>query len=214
MTDWEGRADELAARELAADRPTGWFEPLWSGGAAGDHDMPWSRTDPHPFLADWLRQRRIDPGLQVVVVGCGLGADAEHLAGLGAAVTGFDVSPTAIRMDGERDSDVQYAVADLFALPDDWRASFDLVVEIYTVQALPRRVRTAAIAAVRSLVAPGGTLFAVQRIRRDDEPDTAPPPWPLTRAEMEQLAGGWTVDELDTPTISGSTQWRLVARAV
>jgi protein-L-isoaspartate O-methyltransferase len=35
-------------------------------------------------------------GKRALVVGCGLGYDAEFLARLGYAVTGFDVAPTAI----------------------------------------------------------------------------------------------------------------------
>ena len=59
------------------------------------------------------------------------------------------------------------------------------MVEIYTVQALPRSLRAQATAAVADLVAPGGTLVAIQSILgEDDDPDEGPP-WPLTRAEIE-----------------------------
>jgi hypothetical protein len=42
--------------------------------------------------------------------------------------------------------------------PAGWRGGFDLVLESLTVQSLPRQLRPAAIARVRELVAPGGTL--------------------------------------------------------
>jgi hypothetical protein len=88
-------------------------------------------------------------------------------------------------------------VADLLALPPAWRGAFDLVVEIFTVQALPDPPRGDAIAAVASLVAPGGTLFAVQFRHPDDDdpPSTGPdgtgpdgPPFPLTRDTMTSFA--------------------------
>ncbi|MET7395879.1 class I SAM-dependent methyltransferase [Dactylosporangium sp. NPDC005572] len=100
---------------------------------------------------------------RAVVVGCGLGADAEFLAGLGWTTTAFDVSPSAVRTARERfpDSPVEYVVADLFALPEGFAGGFDLVLESMTVQALPRALRERAVAAVRSLVAPGGTLLVI-----------------------------------------------------
>jgi SAM-dependent methyltransferase len=52
-------------------------------------------------------------GRRALVVGCGLGADAEYLAGLGFATTGFDISEAAIRIAQQRHpgSPVHYLVA-------------------------------------------------------------------------------------------------------
>jgi hypothetical protein len=72
-------------------------------------------------------------------------------------------------------------------LPAEWRSAFDLVVEIVTVQALPPDLHPAAIAAVRSLVAPGGRLVVMGWAPEPDEPPPAPP-WPLSRAELESFA--------------------------
>ena len=102
-------------------------------------------------------------GRRALVVGAGLGFDAEHLAALGFATTAFDVAPTAVAMARERapGSAVDYRVADLLDLPREWDGAFDLVVEIITVQALPEELRAPATAAIASTVAPGGTLFVV-----------------------------------------------------
>ncbi|ACQ80340.1 Methyltransferase type 11 [Beutenbergia cavernae DSM 12333] len=166
--------------------PTGWFEELWSSATAGDVTMPWDRGDPHPALASWTNDR--DPGTAsgtAVVVGCGLGADAEYLARLGYETTAFDISPTAVAAARERHpgSPVTYAVGDLLELPRAWLHAFDLVVEIYTVQAVNRSVRSELTAGVRSLVASSGTLLAIQAIAVEGDDDG--PPWPLTRAEIE-----------------------------
>jgi 2-polyprenyl-3-methyl-5-hydroxy-6-metoxy-1,4-benzoquinol methylase len=77
------------------------------------------------------------------VVGCALGADAEHVAGLGYATTAFDVAPTAVRLARERypASPVHYVVADLLDPPEEWTRAFDLVVEIITAQSLPEPYR-------------------------------------------------------------------------
>ena len=154
-----------------------------------------------------------------MVVGCGLGADAEHVAARGFATTAFDISPAAVRLAQDRhpDSPVRYRVTDLLDLPDDLVAAHDLVVEIYTIQALHPSLRAAAVDGVRRLVAPGGTLFVVQIVREDDEPVTEEPPWLLDRAEMEALAG----DGLETESLhrvpnssnpDARDRWRMVLR--
>jgi ubiquinone/menaquinone biosynthesis C-methylase UbiE len=126
-----------------------------------------------------------------VVVGCGLGHDAEFVAGLGFDVVGFDISPAAISTARERypDSPVRYVVADLLDLPEDWTRAFDLVVEIHSVQALPPALRERAASAVTNLVADGGTLVVVAAARDDSGPVSGPP-WLLTGADMNLFGAG------------------------
>lgn len=207
--DWARRADQLAHQSYADGDPTAWFERLYAEGAAGAIDMPWGRTEPHPLLVQWIEQRAAGatPG-RACVVGCGLGADAEYLAGRGWTTTGFDLSPTAIEQASTRDpeSAVHYRVADLLDLPADLVGGFDLVVEIHTLQAMPDPPRADAARGVASLLAPGGTLFVVGF--RDTGTPTAPPPFPLTRDDLARLEVGGVVpgrlDEVDGPL------WRAV----
>jgi hypothetical protein len=186
--DWQRRAGQLAADALAQGEPVGWFEQLFAEGAAGTTTMPWDRREPHPLLADWASGRQLAGECRAVVPGCGLGADAAFLAGLGLSVTGFDVSATAIDLARQRFPGPEFCHANLFALSPLWFRSFDLVVDIYTVQAMPRPVRSAAVAALRQLVAPGGTLLIIQAVLGpDDDPDEGPP-WPMTRPELDSFA--------------------------
>jgi SAM-dependent methyltransferase len=60
--------------------------------------MPWSRTAPHPLLADWTAVTPLSSRRRAVAVGCALGADAEHLARLGFYTLAFDIAPTAIAL--------------------------------------------------------------------------------------------------------------------
>lgn len=191
--DWQQRADELAAISVAAGEPTAWFERLYAAGRAGSVTMPWDRASANVLLQDWASKRQLQgAGRRAVVVGAGLGADAAYLADLGYDTTAFDISPTAVAIASERVSrpDVHFQVADLLALPEVWVGGFDLVVEIYTVQALPRSLRAAATAAVGRLVAAGGTLLAIQAVLGPEEDPSAGPPWPLTREEVEAFAAG------------------------
>ena len=183
--DWEVAAGRLAAESIAGGDPTGWFDRLYAAADAGEIGTPWSRTQPHPLLADWAERRRHDTGT-AVVVGCGLGADAEFLARLGYETTAFDVSPTAVDTARRRHpgSPVRYTTADLLDLPEPWPRAYRLVVEVFTVQALPPSVRPAAMRNVGRLVAPGGTLVAIE-FRADAVTVDDPPPWPLGAAELD-----------------------------
>jgi len=170
------------------DEATAWFEQLYAAAAKGDAEVPWHRDEPRDLLAEWLRE--LDgAGKRAVVVGAGLGTDAEFVAGLGFDTVAFDISPTAIRTARARhpDSRVAYVVADLLDLPAGWRAGFDLVVESITVQSLPVDLHAPATAAVRSLAAPGGTLIVFSGVGEEGEQADGPP-WPLTRSEIDAFA--------------------------
>ena len=191
LRDWDQRADELSTAAIGAGRPTEWFDQLYAEGRSGAVSMPWDRTDPHPLLREWAETQRVDgAGRRAVVVGCGLGADAAYLATRGFDVLGFDLSPTAIEVAQERHGATgpEFRTADLLALPAEWAGAFDLVVEIFTIQALPDPPRADAVHAIAGLVAPEGTLLAVAFRRDGDEPATQGPPYALTRDQVLALA--------------------------
>ena len=193
MTDPDEQASRLAAESLAVQDPTGWFERLYAAAEDGAAVVPWDRGEPHQMLVQWAQARRLDGhGRGALVVGCGLGADAEYAAGLGFDTVAFDVSATAVRTARRRfpDSDVQYLTADLLDPPAHWREAFDLVVECLTVQSLPDPPRREAIARVRDMVRPRGTLIVIASARDEDDGPVHGPPWPLTRAEIDAFATG------------------------
>jgi SAM-dependent methyltransferase len=180
----------LVARALSAGDPTGWFEPLYAAAEEGAAVVPWDRGAPHWLLTAWAERKALNgDGRRALVVGCGLGADAEYIAGRGFAVLAFDISASAIRAARRRfpGSTVDYRVADLLAPPAGWREAFDLVVESQTVQALPDPPRRDAIGSIGRMVAPGGTLVVIALARADGEEAGPWPPWPITRAEVESF---------------------------
>src|SRR5689334_24156879 len=121
------------------------FDGLYVAAGGGGDPLPWDRGGaPQQLLADWADARSLaGAGQRAVVVGCGLGGDAEFLARLGFAVVGFDFSAPAIEAARALNpvSTVDYEVADLLALPPGWVGGYDLVVESLTVQSLPRSIR-------------------------------------------------------------------------
>jgi len=214
MATPEEIARQLAAQAVAADDATAWFERVYAAAEAGETEVPWDRAAPNRLLVQWAIDGRLaGNGRRAVVVGCGLGDDAEFMAGLGFATSAFDISATAVRAARRRypDSLVSYSAADLLSLPAAWLESFDLVVESMTLQALPDPPRAAAIASVGRLVAPGGTLIVIARAREPGDPDDGPP-WALTHAEIDALAGPGLrpvrIEDLRDPGPPSARRWR------
>jgi SAM-dependent methyltransferase len=158
-----------------------WFEAVYARAGKDPARVPWANLVPHSLTKSWVGlQAQGLAGLRVLDVGCGLGDNAEYFAGAGAKVTAFDLVPGAIAWAQQRfpGSNVAYSAADLFATPEAWRQSFDLVHECYTLQALSIELLPKALAALHSLLAPGGHLLIVARAR-DEDAEESGPPWPL-----------------------------------
>lgn len=219
--DPDEQTRSFAGESLAVGDPTGWFERLYSAADVGEAIVPWDRGAPHRLLVEWTKQRDLDgDGRRAVVIGSGLGEDAEYLARRGFATTGFDIAPTAIEGARRRfpDSAVRYLVADLLDLPVRWRGAFDLVIEIFTVQALPVSYHRLATHNVGSLVVPGGTLLviAAARAAAHDAVDIDGPPWPLTRQEIDAFAGYGIepvqIEDIPVPDDPDAHRWRAEFR--
>jgi SAM-dependent methyltransferase len=203
------RVRSLAEGYLSRGEATGWFEQLYTS-ASGDADaIPWADRETNPNLVAWLDRVRMTARGRALVVGCGLGDDAEELARRGWTVTAFDISPTAIKWCRKRfpNTKVQYVAADLLDPPTQWARAFDFVFESYTLQAVPPEVRDKMIPGVGEFVAPGGALLIICR-GRDEQEEQASLPWPLPRSALSPLAKqcGLTersfadfVDEQDDP---------------
>ena len=176
----------MARAAIERGQPLDWFEELYAEASiAGLSVVPWADLKPNPNLLEWLdREGAGRAGNSALVVGCGLGDDAEELARRGFGVTAFDISSSAVAMARRRfpASAVDYAVADLFYPPAGWNEGFDLVQEAYTLQVLPAETRLRAVERISSFVAPGGILLVIARGRDADQP-AGELPWPLTRAE-------------------------------
>ena len=177
---------DLATESLQKDDATGWFETVYTDAKGDSSQVPWAKSTSHPYLQDWLEKYPPQTeGKTAIVIGCGLGDDAEVLAKLGFKVTAFDISPTAISWCQQRfpNSEVNYFVGDLFNLDSSLQHSFDFVFECRTIQALPLKMRSDSIEAVSSLVAEKGTLIVITRYR-DSEAAPDGPPWPLSEGEL------------------------------
>jgi SAM-dependent methyltransferase len=190
MTKSRTLVNEISTDAYDRGDYTGWFENLYAQAQGNLDVVPWADCQVNPWLKDWIESTKLDwLDRQILVVGCGLGDDAEYLAKLGAKVTAFDLSPTAIAWCHQRfpNSHVNYQVVDLFTAPADWHHNFDLVIEIYTIQALPASIRANAIACIGDFVAPNGKLLVVCRGRNSEDLVGELPPFALTQAELNKF---------------------------
>jgi SAM-dependent methyltransferase len=193
--------------------PTGWFERLYADAAQGQAIVPWDRRAPHPLLVEWVERQPARSGCRTLVVGSGLGDDAAFLAARGYRVIAFDISKSAIESARRRfpTTPADFRVADLLNPPAEWAQRFDLVVETYTTQSLPVRLRPIVALHVGRFVAPGGALLVLAVASAGDEPVEGPP-WPLSRADIESFA----VEGLEVASAEfvrdppGTHHWRAV----
>ena len=214
MTAQDPDADvrRLSGEAARNGDPTAWFERLYSDAAQGQAIVPWDRRAPHPLLVEWVERQPATSG-RTLVVGSGLGDDAAFLAAHGYRVIAFDISQSAIESARRRfpTSPVDFRVADLLNPPAEWRQHFDLVVETYTTQSLPVRLRPTVVLHVGRFVAPRGKLVVLAVVRDGDEPVDGPP-WPLSRADIESFAVEGlevlSLEEVRDPP--GTHHWRAV----
>ncbi|MFT5291061.1 MAG: SAM-dependent methyltransferase [Planctomycetota bacterium] len=186
------RTGERARKSIAGGEPMAWFEDLYAEAGGDASNVPWADLAPHPLLAELLNRAGAtgpERESRALVVGCGLGDDLGPCGERGFRVEGFDLSPSAVEWAQKRFPDLadRFHVRDLFRLPGAWDASFQLIVEIYTLQALPLELRRDAFRAIARVLAPGGCLALICRalpagIALDAE--RAGPPWPIAEDEL------------------------------
>jgi 2-polyprenyl-3-methyl-5-hydroxy-6-metoxy-1,4-benzoquinol methylase len=183
------KTQKLAIEALKEGKVTDWFESVYQIANGDPQQIPWAKLEPNSLLRDWLETTKPEgKGKKALVIGCGLGDDAEILTQLGFSVTAFDVAETAIAWCRQRfpQSEVNYLVADLFNLPETWDNYFDLVVEIRTIQSLPVENRDSVLKAIANLIKSQGILFLVTNLRTETEPLQGPT-WAMSFSEVQKL---------------------------
>lgn len=193
------------------DEPTGWFDSIYKE-AKGDYKAVfWADLEPSPYLIEWLKKEVIQKKeKKAIVIGCGVGDDAEALSQFGFDVTAFDISPSAIELCKNRypNSKVQYIVANLFEYPKRWFRSFDVVYECNTIQVLPGKYRVQARESISSLVGNHGYALISCRSRNSGEQEDDIP-LPLDKKEIDafvqedllQEVSFLAYDDTQTPSV-------------
>lgn len=168
------------------DDPLGWFNSIYTD-AKGDHNKVfWADLEPSPYLLQWLKNCSSPKSKKAIVIGCGVGDDAEAISTAGYEVTAFDISPEAIKLCKNRypETKVNYLVQDLFNSPPQWKGNFHLVYECNTIQVLPGKYRVQARDAMISLMAKDAHILVSCRSRlKEKQLDDIP--LPLDKEEID-----------------------------
>ncbi len=183
------------------------FDAIYQQAENDTSLIPWHHNGANPLLVAWLDAEApslIRPGASTVVVGCGLGEDVAELTRRGYDAVGFDICPTAIDWAKKRHPHLAdaFLVADVINPPHSMLRRFDLIIEIYTIQALPVALRIDAVAGITSLMRPHGTLLVICRGRDHETPidEGAGMPYPISPIELcGHMAdcGLWPTREID-----------------
>ncbi len=130
----------------------------------------WLMDRTHAGVTRWgLRHVTIDPGANILDVGCGGGRTVRTLAGMGPKVVGVDYSATSVASATRENADliaggrVDVRQASVSQLPFA-DASFDLVTAVETHYYWPDPVRD--FHEVRRVLKPGGTLLVIAETYR------------------------------------------------
>lgn len=115
----------------------------------------------NPLRLNYINQRAPLLGKSVLDVGCGGGILSESMAGLGAVVTGIDLSDKALQVAKlhlfESGKKVDYRKVAVEQLAAEQPASFDVVTCLEMLEHVPNPASV--IKACANLVKPGGQVF-------------------------------------------------------
>ncbi len=175
---------QLSKKYAANGDPNGWFEEFYAGANGDFKNVYWADLKPNPFLVDWINENPKPENAKAIVIACGLGDDAEALASHGYQVTAFEISQSAIELCLKRfpETRVDYRLADLLKLPEDWKRGFDLIYECNTIQILVGAERRQALEAIAELASPGGEVLVSCRSRESNQGLDV---WPLALDKNE-----------------------------
>jgi SAM-dependent methyltransferase len=185
------------------------YEALYRGESPGEGiapmtTPPWDNKAPSESVIAWQTGGWIHG--DVLDIGCGLGDNAVYLAENGHAVTGLDISPTALKTAEQRANDagvdVKFAVADSTKL-DGYTDAFDTVIDVGLFHSLDDDGRHSYIAAVHRATRPGAKLLL--SCFSDANPVGKEPRPAVSEATLRDVLGGvgWDITSLERATLRG-----------
>ena len=164
---------------------------------------PWDTKAPKENVVAW-EQAGLVHG-EVLDIGCGLGDNAIYLAQQGFAVTGLDISSTALITAERRAADagvnVRFAVADATNL-DGYTDAFDTVIDSGMFHCLDDEGKRSYSAAVHRAARPGATMLMGCFSDANPQDDEWPRPAVSEQPLRETLGrAGWEITSLAPETV-------------
>ncbi|MDT5388600.1 MAG: hypothetical protein QOE04_2241 [Mycobacterium sp.] len=186
------------------------YEALYRGespgeGMAPNTTPPWDTKAPNENVIAWQAGGWIHG--DVLDIGCGLGDNSVYLARTGHAVTGLDISPTALITAEQRAKDagvdVKFAVSDSTKL-DGYTDAFDTVIDSGLFHCLDDDGQRSYATAVHRATRPGATLL----LSCFSDANLVGQEWPRPAVSEETLrdvlgGAGWDIVTLEPATVRG-----------
>ena len=188
---------QMVKNHYEEDDPYGWCDSIYKDAKGDYKNVFWADLEPSPYLVSWLKENNAKKNQKAIVIGCGVGDDAEALSSFGYEVTAFDISPNAIELCKNRypNTKVNYIVADLFSYDKSWIKAFDVVYECNTIQILPNEYRIKARVAMSNLLKKNGHILVSCRSRKKDEKQNEIP-LPLDFDEINEFVKSDGLEEV------------------
>jgi SAM-dependent methyltransferase len=195
------------------------FDALYRGESPGEGiapvaTPPWDNKLPSESVIAWQTGGWVRG--DVLDIGCGFGDNAVYLAKNGHAVTGLDISPTALitaeRRARDAGVDVKFAVADSTKL-DGYTGAFDTVIDIGLFHSLDDDGRRSYAAAVHRATRPGATLLL--SCFSEANPVGEEPRPAVSDETLRNVLGdaGWDIASLEPATVRGDLDGAQVEMA-
>ncbi|MDC8784558.1 methyltransferase domain-containing protein [Roseateles koreensis] len=147
---------------MSGPNPDFWQERFTQG------ETPWDRGAPHPQLLHWLAAGLIQPGMRVLIPGCGRGHELVALGHQNIAALGLDYTPAAVALARAQLGSLPGAVALADVLEWQPPEALDIVYEQTCLCALHPDHWQRYAAQIHAWLKPGGQLLALfMQARRD-----------------------------------------------
>ncbi len=195
------------------DQPQFWESRYRAG------PVPWDLGGPTPQFVALLQSSHAPAPGRLIIPGCGRGYDAILFARHGFDVLGVDFAELPIRearvLARQAGVSCEFLQHDIFALPAQYRGTFDYLLEYTCYCAIDPARRPEYVQVAAGLLRSGGELiglfFPLQPLR---QPVTGPP-YPVSEDEIRAcFAPEFVVEVLEPPTHSapGRSGLELFAR--
>ncbi|WP_323761360.1 methyltransferase domain-containing protein [Maricaulis sp.] len=150
-----------------------------------ENNTPWERGGLHPAFEAWHRQAAFRAGERAAIPGCGRSPELLALAQAGLAVTGADLSATAMAWQRQQSDiaarSVELITGDVLAWQPE--QAFDLVYEQTFLCAIHPRLRGRYEQCLTRWLVPGGRLYALFM----QKPERGGPPFDCSLEAMRTL---------------------------